>query len=63
VAAAQSVTPKLLTGFNSLPDGATLTPSQTIQIPCARVVEAIAKGVAAKRAASSSPSPSPQYSG
>jgi LysM repeat protein len=63
VAAAQSVTPKLLTSFNSLPDGATLTPGQSIQIPCARVLTAISKGLAAKQASAGSPSPSPHPSG
>jgi len=63
VAAAQSVIPNLLTFVNSLPTGATLTPGQSIQLPCARLLNPLAKGVAARQNASVSPAPSPAPSG
>ena len=39
VAVVQSVEPSVLTFYNELPAGAFLTPGQTIQIPCARVLQ------------------------
>ena len=63
VASSQSVSPTLLTGFNSLPEGAALTPGQSIQIPCARVLSPLATGIAAMKKTSGSTSPSPEQSG
>lgn len=62
VASAQSVSPNLLKAFNSLPADAILMPGQSIQIPCARVLEPIAKAVIGKQKASVSPVPSPASS-
>jgi len=63
VASAQSIAPTLLTGFNGLPNGATLTPGQSIQIPCARVLSPLAKGIAAMKMTSGSAAPSSEKSG
>ena len=39
VAARASVAPTVLTGYNNLPDNATLTAGQTLQMPCERIIE------------------------